>query len=131
MAHFAKVINGDVIQVIVAEPEFIESGELGEPTTWIQCSYNTFGNQHYNPETQLPDDGTPLRGNFQSIGDTYDEDLDVFYAPQPHPSWALNTSTYSWEPPTPHPSNATVPLSWDEETTSWVEITNEGNGETS
>jgi len=122
MAHYAKVINGDVINVIVAEPEVIESGELGDPTRWVQCSYNTRGNQHFDPETGEVDDGVALRANFPAVGFTYDEDLDVFYAPQPHPSWILDTSTYLWGAPTPYPSDATAPLAWNEETQSWDEV---------
>jgi len=46
MAHFAKVENGIVTQVIVAEQEFIDSGAVGDPTTWIQTSYNTRNGEH-------------------------------------------------------------------------------------
>ncbi len=89
MSHFAKVENGIVTQVIVAEEDFIATGAVGHG--WVQTSYNTLGNQH--PE------GRPLRGNYAGIGYTYDETNDVFYAPQPAEGWVLNTSTWLWEDP--------------------------------
>jgi hypothetical protein len=42
MAHFAKVVNGIVEQVIVAEAEFINNFVDSSPGEWIQTSYNTF-----------------------------------------------------------------------------------------
>jgi hypothetical protein len=114
MAHFAKVNNGIVQQVIVAEPEFFNTFVDSSPGEWIQTSYNTFGNQH----TQ---GGTPLRGNYAGIGYTYDRTNDVFYAPQPYASWNLNDSTWTWEAPTPYPTDDKK-YKWDEPSTSWVEV---------
>ena len=91
MSHFAKVLDGKVIQVIVAEPEFFETFIDTSPGQWIQTSYNTLGNQH--PE------GRPLRGNFAGIGYTYDAQNDVFYAPKPADNAVLNTTTWLWEIP--------------------------------
>lgn len=115
MSHFAKVVDGKVTQVIVAEPEFFETFVDSSPGAWIQTSYNTHGNQHANG-------GTPLRGNYAGIGYTYDSQNDVFYAPQPYPSWTLNQSTWLWEAPVAMPTDG-KPYRWDEPTTSWVEIT--------
>lgn len=91
MSHFAKVLDGVVLQVIVAEKEFIDTYVDDTPGEWIQTSYNTYGNSH--PE------GRPLRGNYAGIGYIYDRENDVFYAPQPDPSYILNRSTWLWEPP--------------------------------
>jgi hypothetical protein len=113
MSHFAKVLDGKVIQVIVAESEFFDTFVDTTPGTWLQTSYNTHGNQH--PENK------PLRGNFAGIGYTYDHLNDVFYEPQPFPSWTLNTNTWLWESPTPHPSDNKF-YRWDESTTSWIEF---------
>ena len=113
MSHFAKVLDGKVTQVIVAEPEFFDTFVDTSPGTWLQTSYNTFGNQH--PE------GRPLRGNYAGIGYTYDQTNDVFYAPQPYPSWTLNQTTWLWEAPTPYPTDDKV-YRWNEATTSWVEV---------
>lgn len=120
MAHFAKVENGKVVQVIVAEQDFIDSGVVGHG--WVQTSYNTKGNVHYGQDGQ-PDGGIALRGNYAGIGYTYDEANDVFYAPQPFPSWILNNQTWLWEAPVPYPNDDKL-YRWDEETTSWVEVEN-------
>lgn len=114
MAHFAKVENGIVTQVIVAEAEFFKTFVDTSPGTWIQTSYNTHANQH-----KLG--GTPLRGNYAGKGFIYDRDNDVFYAPQPHPSWTLNKSTWIWEAPTPYPNDENL-YKWDETTLAWVEV---------
>ena len=112
MSHFAKVVDGKVTQVIVAEAEFFNTFVDSSPGTWIQTSYNTQGNQH--PE------GRPLRGNYAGIGYTYDATNDVFYAPQPYPSWVLN-SDWTWEAPVPAPTDGKA-YNWDEATTSWIEV---------
>jgi hypothetical protein len=111
MAHYAKVENGVVTQVIVADQEFIDSAVLGHG--WVQTSYNTHRGQH--PE------GRPLRGNYAGIGYIYDATNDVFYAPQPYASWALNHSTWTWEAPTPMPTEG-GPYRWDEPTVAWVAV---------
>ena len=113
MAHYAKVENGIVTQVIVAEQEFINSGYVGEPTDWVQTSYNTRGNQH--PENR------PLRGNYAGIGFTYDSANDVFYAPQPYPSWILNNTTWLWEAPVAYPTDGKT-YTWDEAIQNWSEL---------
>ena len=46
MSHFAKIESGVVTQVIVAEQDFINSGAVGDPTAWVQTSYNTHAGQH-------------------------------------------------------------------------------------
>ena len=111
MSHFAKVNNGIVEQVIVAEPEFFETFVDTSPGEWIQTSYNTYGNQH-----KLGD--TPLRGNFAGVGHTYDLINDVFYTPKPYPSWTLNETTWLWNAPVSYPTDGKV-YTWNESTTSW------------
>jgi hypothetical protein len=113
MAHFAKVLDGKVTQVIVAEPEFFETFVDSSPGTWIQTSYNTHGGQH--PE------GRPLRKNYAGVGYTYDSVRDAFIPPQPFASWTLNEDTCLWDAPTPMPTDGKI-YRWDEPTTSWVEI---------
>ncbi len=109
MSHFAKIEDGIVTQVIVAEQDFIDT-QSGQ---YVQTSYNTRGNQHSLG-------GTPMRGNFAGIGYVYDEKLDVFYEPQPFISWTLNATTFVWEPPIAHPSDGQMYV-WDEPSTSWLE----------
>jgi len=107
MSHFAKIENGLVMQVIVAEQDFIDTLE-GQ---WVQTSYNTYKNQH--PENK------PLRGNYAGVGYVYDATNDVFYAQQPYASWSLNQSTWDWEAPTLKPNDDNF-YNWDESTTSWI-----------
>jgi hypothetical protein len=114
MSHFAKVTDGKVTQVIVAEKEFFDTFVDSSPGTWIQTSYNTHGNQH--PE------GRPLRGNYAGIGYTYDSIHDVFYAPQPYHSWILNNTTWLWEAPVTMPTDGKV-YKWNESITNWEEVT--------
>ena len=114
MSHFAKVNQGIVTQVIVAEPEFFETFVDTSPGEWIQTSYNTRGNQHLLG-------GTPLRGNYAGVGMVYDKTNDVFYEPQPFASWTLNETTWLWEAPVAKPDDDKE-YRWDEPTTSWIEV---------
>ena len=118
MAHYAKVKDGVVTQVIVAEAEFFDTFVDNEPGEWIQTSYNTRGGVHYDPETNEPDDGTPLRKNYAGIGFTYDPDRDAFIPPRPFASWTLNDSTCLWEAPVPYPTDGQNYI-WNEDTTNW------------
>ena len=117
MSHFAKVCDQKVVQVIVAEKEFFDTFVDSSPGAWIQTSYNTRGGVHYGPDGQ-PDGGEALRGNYAGIGYTYDQANDVFYAPQPFASWALNQTTWLWEPPVAYPDDGLI-YTWDEATVSW------------
>jgi len=115
MSHYAKVNNGIVEQIIVAEADFFDTFVDSSPGEWIQTSYNTYGNQH--PE------GRPLRGNYAGVGHTYDATNDVFYEPQPYPSWTLNETTWIWDAPVAYPDDNKI-YEWDENTTNWIEVTN-------
>ena len=117
MSHFAKCLDGKVIQVIVAEPEFFDTFVDSSPGSWIQTSYNTRGGVHYGPDGE-PDGGVALRGNYAGIGYTYDQTNDVFYAPQPFASWTLNKDTWLWDAPAPYPTDGEFYI-WDEPTVSW------------
>jgi hypothetical protein len=114
MAHFAKVENNIVVQVIVAEQDVIDSGLFGNPLSWIQTSYNTHGGVHILG-------GTPLRQNFAGIGYTYDTVRDAFIPPKPYPSWVLDEQTCLWEAPIPYPNDENSYI-WDEPTFSWKEV---------
>jgi len=115
MAHFAKVVNGVVERVIVAEPEFFDTFVDTTPGEWIQTSYNTLGGVH-----KLG--GEPLRKNYAGVGYIYDKELDAFYHPQPYPSWTLDTETCLWNAPVAPPTDGEQ-YKWDEQTTNWVEVT--------
>ena len=123
MAHFAKIENNVVTQVIVvankdtADANGVEKEYIGAAFceklfggTWKQTSYN--GN---------------IRKNYAGIGYTYNADIDAFVPPKPFASWVLNNDTAQWEAPTPMPEDAGTGeppkmYSWDEATTSWKEM---------
>jgi hypothetical protein len=110
MAHFAKVVDGVVEQVIVADTAQWCEANLGG--TWVQTSYNTRGGVHTLG-------GTPLYKNYAGIGYTFDGV--GFAAPKPYESWTLSPQSYLWEAPTPMPTDGKR-YTWDEATLSWVEI---------
>lgn len=122
MSHFAKVNNGIVEQVIVAEPDFFDTFVDTSAGMWLQTSYNTRGGIHYDPETGQPsaDQSKALRKNFAGVGFSYDAARDEFIPPRPYNSWLLNDETCLWVAPIPMPDDGKIYI-WDEETISWVE----------
>jgi len=121
MAHFAKVENGIVTSVIVADQEFINTGALGNPASWIQTSYNTKNGVHYGPDGQ-PDGGEALRKNYAGIGHIYDPFRDAFYPQSPYPSWILDEEIWEWKSPVEMPDDGKN-YRWNEEVENWVEVT--------
>lgn len=121
MSHFAKVVNGVVVQVIVAEEDFFSNFVDSSPGEWIKTSYNTREGVHYAPNSNTPDNGIALRANYAGIGFIYDRINDVFYPPQPYPSWTISAPNWAWTPPTPMPTSGD-PYEWDETTKTWVAI---------
>ena len=117
MAHFAKVNNGTVVQVIVAEPEFFNTFVDSSPGQWIQTSYNTHGGVHTNG-------GTPLRKNYAGVGFTYDSVRDAFIPPKPYASWTLNEDTCLWDSPIAYPDDGTF-YTCDEDAQQWNEVVDE------
>jgi hypothetical protein len=115
MAHFAKVENGVVTQVIVIDQDTLNLGHWGDPSLWVQTSYNTQGGKHLLG-------GTPLRKNYAGIGFTYDANRDAFLPPRPFPSWVLDEDTCLWGAPTPMPVEEGKMFHWNEELKSWVEF---------
>lgn len=104
MGYYARVHNGMVSKVIVAEQDFIDLGFEKSEGVWIK-TYK---------------DGV-LRKNFASIGYTYDSERDAFIAPKPFNSWLLNEETCIWEAPLDYPDDENL-YRWDEETLKWVKI---------
>lgn len=143
MAHFAKVVDGTVTQVIVAEPEFFDTFVDSSPGQWVKTSYNMRGGVYYDPETNEPAEDQSVvagdeareRKNYAGIGFSYDGT--GFAPPQPFASWTLNETTYLWECPLDQPEltqeeiDAESYYQWDEDayqadnTTGWVLITPE------
>ncbi len=126
MAHFAKVNNGIVEQVIVAEPEFFDTFVDSSPGQWIQTSYNTRGGVHYNPDTNEPsaDQSKALRKNYAGIGYSYDAQRDAFIPQKPYASWVLNEQTCLWESPVPYPNDGGR-YTWNESTQTWDAVPDE------
>jgi hypothetical protein len=121
MAHFAQLNEENLVtQVIVvanedtADQDGVENETIGAAFCnnllggrWVQTSYNA-----------------NIRKNYAGIGYKYDATLDAFIPPQPFASWTLNEETAQWEAPIPYPDDGKR-YTWDEETTSWVEVTEE------
>ena len=106
MKRFAKVSQGKVVKVIVAEPSFFDNFVDTSPGTWIETAK----------------DGS-IRKNFAGKGYTYDKERDAFIPPKPEfDSWVLNETTCKWEAPVPYPSDGKV-YEWSEAKTNWVERT--------
>lgn len=103
MICFAQVINGIVQQVIVADQAYIDT--LPDPAQWVATDTDSYG-------------GIGLRANYAGIGYTYDSVNDVFYAPQPYPSWILDHTDWLWDAPVPYPTDGEYYI-WDEDTVSW------------
>jgi hypothetical protein len=126
MGNFAKVVDGIVTQVIVAEPEFFETFVDSSPGEWIQTSYNTYGGIHYDPITKLPseDQSKALRKNYAGFGYVYDRTRDAFIPQKRYQSWTLNEDTCLWEPPVPMPINTPegTYYAWNDEDGQWEQI---------
>lgn len=126
MAHWAKVVNGEVVECIVAEADFFDTFVDDTPGEWIKTSYNMWGGVHYDPETGEPSkdqsiitgDEARERKNYGGQGMKYDATADAFHWPQPHASWTLNKTTYLWEAPVEYPSDGKLYV-WNEDKTSW------------
>ena len=101
MTHFAKVLNGVVEKVIIAEASFFDTFVDDSPGDWIQTYKDRSKRKHY-----------------AGVGYSYDKTKDAFIPPQPFPSWTLNETTYLWEPPTTYPTDGKL-YNWDESTKSW------------
>lgn len=123
MAHFAKVENGIVVEVIVAEQAFIDQRSLRTGEQWVQTSYNTKQGIHYDPVTGLPseDQSKALRKNFAGKGFLYLSDFDMFIPPKPYPSWSLNETIGQWEAPIPQPEDGYA-YEWDEANQTWEQM---------
>jgi len=111
MAHYAKVEDGVVTQVIVCDSQEWCEDNLGG--TWVQTSYNTYGGVNNR------EGGEALHKNYAGVGYLFDGV--GFYAPQPFPSWTKNTTTYLWEAPTPMPTDG-QPYRWVEADLNWQVI---------
>lgn len=120
MSHFAKINeNNIVIDLMVAEQDDINMGLWGDPSQWLQTSYNTRGGIHYGQDGK-PDGGIAIRKNYAGLGYSYDKERDAFIPPKPFDSWVLNERTCIWDPPTPYPQDGKIYI-WEEALQEWKE----------
>lgn len=124
MAHYAFINENNIVTEVIVGKDEDDLDTLPEGfanweewygdfrgQTCKRTSYNTIANAHTG-------DGTPFRGNYAGIGFSYDEDNDVFLAPQPYPSWVLNETTWSWEAPVAYPTDGEAYI-WNENQGNW------------
>jgi hypothetical protein len=118
VAHFARLDSNNIVDFVVVgrDEDNGKEAELSARTgdVYKQTSYNTHGGVHALG-------GTPLRKNYAGIGYTYDPVRDAFIPPKPYASWVLNETTCLWDAPVAYPDDGKR-YSWDEATTSWVEV---------
>jgi hypothetical protein len=124
--YYAKVVDGIVIDIIIADQAFIDGGYVGDPSQWYETTHNARGGVHYDRNNN-PDSAPVIRKNYAYIGGTYDANKDAFIDPQPFPSFTLNEETCTWVPPIPYPDESKQ-YYWDESVRNWVEY-NYGQGE--
>ena len=119
MAHFARLENNFVTQVIVVNNSILLDGDGNEQESLgLSFCQSLYGN---NTDWKQTSYNNNFRKNFAGIGYSYDIDKDVFIPPQPYPSWILNEATYLWDPPIPYPEDTGYFHTWDEQTLSWVQ----------
>jgi len=109
MAHYAFLDENNIVTEVITGIDETELIEGLETETW----YGNFRGQvckrtSYNGN---------IRKNYAGIGYTYDEVNDVFIAPQPYPSWALDND-FNWQPPTPRPEG--MGWYWNEIEQAWI-----------
>ena len=106
MAHYAKIADAKVINVITAEESFFDTFYDDAAGLWL--------------ETKM--DGS-IRKNYAGIGFSYDATRDAFIPPQPYPSWTLNEDTCLWECPVAYPNDDKI-YEWNEDNQEWELIDN-------
>lgn len=126
MAHFAKIENGKVFEVLVISQDEINTGNWGDPAQWVQTSFNTRGGIYYIPNTNTPDpdQSKAFRKNYAGYGMIWDAVRDMFYSAQPFPSWTLDEQTGTWVCPVPLnvPAEDLPYWKWNETEQKWVDI---------
>ena len=116
MAHYAFLDDNNIVtQVITGRNE----DEVVDGISDWEEYYGNFRGQKcirtsYNNN---------IRKQYAGIGFTYNEEADVFIAPQPYPSWSLDAN-HDWQAPTPKPDGNYY---WDETSLSWLAFTLQTN----
>ena len=116
MAHYAFLDDESVVTEVITGIDETELIEGLEPEVW-------YGNFRGRVCKRTSYNGR-IRKNYAGIGFTYDQERDAFIPPKPFESWILNEDTCLWDPPIPYPEDG-KDYSWNEESASWVEVTEE------
>ena len=121
MAHFAQLNDENLVTqvIVVANEDTADQDGVENEAIVIEFCTNLLGGRWVQTSYNAN-----IRKNYAGIGYKYDATLDAFIPPQPFESWTLNEETAQWEAPTPYPDDGKR-YSWDEATTSWVEIVEE------
>lgn len=122
MAHYAKIENGIVVEVNVAEQEWVD--QQPDKDKWFKTSYNSRGGVHYLPNSNKPSGNPHFRFNYAGIGFTYDKERDAFIPPKPFESWVLNEQTCLWNAPIEYLKDG-YDYTWDENLINWVKLKGE------
>jgi hypothetical protein len=113
MAHYAFLDKNNIVTEVIVGIDETELIEGLDTETW----YGNFKGQTCKRTSY----NSNIRKNYASIGHTYNELLDAFIPPKPYNSWILNEAICRWEAPIPYPIDD-IFYSWDETTTSWVQV---------
>tara|TARA_B100000678_G_scaffold20583_1_gene15859 strand:- start:126 stop:530 length:405 start_codon:yes stop_codon:yes gene_type:complete len=133
MAHFAKIVDGVVETVIVADQDHIDTLE----GAWVKTSYNMIEGVYYvefaeddgdggtraarkaaDDQSIITGDEARERKNYAGIG--YGYDGVGFFSPKPYNSWLFNATTYQWDSPVAYPEEDKI-YTWNEENLAWEE----------
>ena len=125
MAHYAKIVDGIVERIIVAEQDFIDTQE----GKWVKTSYNMKQGIYYDVETNAPaadqsvinGDEARERKNYAVEGGVYDSERDIFLPEKNFPSWVIDETKWGWKAPVDKPDDGKN-YSWNEETQSWDQL---------
>jgi hypothetical protein len=127
MAHYAKIgLNNKVILVVpfddnkILDANGVEQEEVGRQILenetgwplWIKTSIGTTENKHYifnsdNVRVLSDNQSKAFRGNFASLGYTWDEENQIFWPPKPYSTFIKDLTTASWKSTTPFPAITT------------------------
>ena len=117
MAHFAKIGVGNIVEeVYVINNDVMMKDGKEDEATGVAFLQNLYGNRDTYIQTSYNNN---FRKQYAGVGFRYDHAKDIFIAPQPFPSWSLDSND-DWQPPTAMPDDGKE-YYWDEPSTSWKE----------
>jgi len=105
MAYYAQIVDNIVTEIIVVNDDVPNGAEFAHDLLggeWVQTFID-------NPNK-----------NYAGIGYTYDAVNENFIAPQPYPSWVLDSND-QWQAPIPQPPPPPYTY-WNEQLQKWLPI---------